>query len=107
ARIADAPIKGVGLGIVTSGEPGRPAARFPAVILGPCLAARLAGCGNRIGLPFERAGLGVERLEVAAHPVLAARDADDHMVLDDEGSRIGGDAVLPVIDVGLPDDLAV
>ena len=65
------------------------------------------GAGNRVGLPFERAGLGVEGLQIAAHAIFAAGDADDHVVPDHERRRVRGDAVLPLVDRRLPGDLAV
>ena len=93
--------------IVAPGEPGRAAARLPAVVLGPGLAAGLSGRGNGVGLPFQCAGLHVVRLEVAANAIFAARDADDDVILHDEGRGIRCHAAFPVVDRNVPDDLSV
>jgi hypothetical protein len=72
ARIADAPVERVGVGVVAPSQPGRGAASLPGVVLGPSLAAGLSGRGNGLGLPFQLAGLDVVGLEIAANAIFAA-----------------------------------
>ena len=104
--VARSPIGQVGRRIVGAGDVERAAAGLPGVgLVLPGLAAGLARRRDRERLPFELAGLGVERGDPAAHAVVAAGAADDDLVLERE--RRGGDlhAVL-VVQVGVPDDLA-
>ena len=49
--------------------------------------------------------LGVERLDPAAHPELAARIADQNLVLHDERRHRDGLADIDVADLGVPDGL--
>ena len=82
-RVAGAPVKKVQRGIVGAGEPRRRAAALPDVAL-PGVAARLARRRNRVEAPEALAGLRIVGVDEAAVRELAAGDADDHLVVDDE-----------------------
>src|SRR5690349_10211018 len=57
--------------------PDAGAAAFPAVVvLRPALVAGFARAGDRVEAPFDFPGLGVDRGQAAANPVLAAGAAD-------------------------------
>ena len=116
--VARADVHEVELGVIGHGVPGRAAATGL-----PPLAGRVPGLGGaghglvleRLGrvaghgepAPLLRAGLGVIGRDIAAHAVLGAAVADQHLALDDarrarDGVRVGAvdDGVL------LPDLLA-
>ena len=92
--VAHAPIREIQIGIVRAGQPDRSAAMLPGlgIAIGlrigrarlPGLVAGLAGTGNGVEAPGLLAGLGVVGGDEAADAQLAAADADDDLVLDDE-----------------------
>src|SRR5205085_1356420 len=90
ARVAGAPVDQPQRRIVGAGQPRRAAAVHPAVA-GPAFAARFAGRWYRPEAPRQFSGLRVVGVEEAADAGLAAADADDHLVVDDQ--RRGGDRV--------------
>src|SRR5262245_60269462 len=95
-RIAGAPIGQIALRIVGAGDIERAAAGLPGVVLVlPGLVPGLARCRDRMGLPQHVAGLGIERGDPVAHAAIAARGADDDLVLERE--RRGGDEHLRVV----------
>jgi hypothetical protein len=66
----------------------------------------MALVGNRVERPQQLAVLGVERLEEAAHAVLAAVGADQHLALDDGGRHRFRVALFRIGDLRLPQQLA-
>ncbi len=105
-RIARAPIGQVGGGIKGARDVEGAAAGLPGIgLVLPGFAAGLAGCGDREALPFQVAGLRVERGHPAAHAVVAAGAADDHGILQRERRR-GDLHALLVEQVLVPDDLS-
>src|SRR6202043_3924548 len=105
-RISGAPIGDVGVGIVGAGDVEGAAAGLPGVVLVlPGLAARIAGGGDRIGLPLRVAALGIERHDPIAHPLVAARGADDDRILERERSGVERHVGL-IVQVLVPDDLS-
>ena len=104
--VAGAPINGVRSRIVIPGHPGGRAAGLPGIGLLPCFAAGLARGRNGIGLPRRLAGVGIERLDKAAHAELAPRHADKHLALHDQRRHRHVVTGLPVLDLGLPRHLA-
>src|SRR5262249_22474611 len=104
--IAGAPIGDVGVGIVGAGDIERAAAGPPGVVLVlPGLVAGLAGAGDRERLPFDVAGLRIERRDPVAHAAVAAGGADDDLVLERERRRVEIDVGL-IVELFVPDDLA-
>ena len=103
--VAGAPIHHVQLGIVGARQPRRRAAALPGVGR-PRVAARFARRGNRPEPPRTLAGLHVVRIEEAADRELAAGDADDDLVLDDERRAGAGVAGLVIGHLHVPDHLA-
>src|ERR1700730_732583 len=84
----------------------------------PGLVAGLTGPRDREGLPQQGAGVGVKRIEMSAGAAVAARPADDELVVDDKWGRcqraVGGleivelDGFHELAGLGLgPEDLAV
>ena len=117
AGVADAPIRQVELRIVGAGHPDRAAAVLPGVGIAealrvgfgqrlPRLVAGLAGRRNRVEAPCLLAGRRVVGGDEAADAVLAAADADDHLVLDDQRRVRDRIAVRGLRDRGLPDAAA-
>src|SRR5207244_4210992 len=76
------PVRQVQRRIVRAGHPDRSAAVLPRLAR-PCLAASLAGAGNRVEAPELAAALRIIGGDKSADAVLAAADADNHLVLDD------------------------
>src|SRR5690348_15143651 len=64
--IADAPVDGLAVLVVSAGHPGRAAARLPVVAL-PRIMAGLARAGNGEGPPQLLAAIGIKRDDVAAN----------------------------------------
>ena len=96
ARIAGAPVRQIGVGIVCACHPGGRAAVLPAVAA-PCLVARLARPRHGPEAPGPLAARGVVRVEKTTNAVLGAGDADDHLVLD---RQRGGRQRVPRLVVG-------
>src|SRR5262245_35684500 len=87
-RIARAPIRQVGDRIIGAGAVERPASgEIGVVLVLPGLAAGLARRGDRVGLPLELAGLGVERGDPVAQPAVAAGAAHDDRILQRQRRR--------------------
>src|SRR5262249_30545444 len=106
-RIAGAPDHLVGRDIVAAGHPHGAAAGLPGVVLVlPGLAAGLARSRDRVLLPDELAGLGIESGDPVAHAAVAAGGADDDLILDGERRSSELEIGLTVAHVRLPDDLA-
>ena len=98
--VAHRPEQPVGVLVVGTGDPGRAAAVLPG-LAGPRVVAGLARAGDGVGLPHQLAGVGVDRLDPAAHAVFRTRRAEDDLVLqghrhDGEGLGVGVVAVLLV-----------
>jgi len=87
SRVADAPVQEVQSRVIGAGQPGRAAARLPA-LLAPGLVPRLAGSGDRVGPPEPIARPGVVRIEEALDPGFAAADADDDLAVDGQGAEV-------------------
>ena len=85
-RVAAAPVDEVEFWVVDAGQPGRRAAGTPG-IAGPGFVAGLARSRHRVGTPPALAGRGVIAVDEAADAELAARDARDHRVADDQRRR--------------------
>ena len=83
ARIADAPVDRVQLGIERAGDPGRAAAELPGVAL-PGFVAGLAGSRNRIGAPQMLAGLRIPAVDEVAGAELGAGNTGDHHTVGDQ-----------------------
>src|SRR6185436_6255544 len=83
-RIARAPVEQVELRIVAAGLPGGTAAARQHVRIRPGLAARLAARRNRVEAPDACTGLRIVRIDEPARRDVAAGNADNHLVLDDE-----------------------
>ena len=104
--VAGAPVDRVAVGIVVAGHPSGGAAGLPSVSFLPRITARLARRRNAIGLPHRLAGLGIKRLDEAAHAELTASDADQHFALNDERGHGRVVALLPILDLRFPSDFA-
>ena len=102
--IAGAPVDLIQRGVVGRGHPYRRAARAPR-LAGPGLAARLAGCGDGVGLPDLAAGVGIERNDETTNAEPPARHPDHDLPVD--GERRHRDVVADgrVRNPLLPDDL--
>ena len=123
AGIAGAMIDQVQLGIVGDPPPHGAAADLPCVRR-PARDAEIRALVRRVerlevradqhvpiraravGGPDDMAVLGVERLDPAAHPELAARIADQNLVLYDERRHRDGLADIDVADLRVPDGLS-
>ena len=103
--VADAPIDRLGVLIVVAGHPGRASAGFPVVAL-PGVVARLAFAGNGEGPPQFLAVVGIERDDIAADAELAAGATDDDLSVDDQRHQGQILALLVVLHLGVPEDLA-
>src|SRR6185436_11016074 len=75
-------------------------------VLGPGLAAGLAGRGYRVEGPLQLASLGFVGLEPPARAHLAAVEADDDEAVVVQRRGRDGEAVLPALGGNLPFDLA-
>src|SRR5438876_2753944 len=71
ARIADAPVESIGVGVIRAGHPGRGAAATPAISL-PGVVAELARSGNRVEAPQAFAQDRVVGVDEAADSKLGA-----------------------------------
>src|SRR5262249_44772563 len=88
ARVANALIERVGLGIIGGGFPDRRAAVLPALLaVLPGLVAGLAGARNGVGAPDLLAGVEVGAVDEAADAVFAPGAADDGDVAHDQRCR--------------------
>ena len=106
-RIPDSPIGEIELWVIGSGDPARPAADLPGiVVLRPGLVALLAARGNRVAAPQLLAGLGVPAVDEAADAELGARYAGDQHAVGDLRRHRHRIAVLPFCCLRLPDLLA-
>ena len=94
-RIAGRPVEQARFGIVGAGQPGGGAAVLDR-LADPRLRAGLAGRGHGPEPPHALAGRGPVRVEESADALVAARDAGDHQIVDDE-RRAGGAVVLAVV----------
>src|SRR5262249_23628286 len=107
ARVANALIERVGLGIIGSGFPDRRAAVLPALLaVLPGLVAGLAGARNGVGAPDLLAGVEVGAVDEAADTIFTAGAADDGDVAHDQwrsSERLGD---CRIGDLALPGDLA-
>src|SRR6185503_19236515 len=103
--IADAVIREVELRIVGARHPDAGAAALPRVA-GPRVVAALAGPRNGVEAPRALPGLRVVGVDEAADAVLAAGDADNHLVLDDERRDGGRVPLREVFERRVPDDRA-
>src|SRR3982751_2708050 len=83
ARVAGAPIDEIQRRIIGTGNPGRAPTPLPG-IAGPRFASLLAWFGHVVAPPDAPSCTDVERIDVAADTVLAARRANEHHVLHDE-----------------------
>ncbi len=81
--IADTPVGQVERRIVGGRHPRRSAAGLPGVAA-PGFVAGLAGSGNGVEAPHFLSRARIEGRDEAADAVLAAAEADEHLVLDDE-----------------------
>ncbi len=81
--IPSPPVRQIEGRIVGAGHPDRAPARLPGVSL-PRVVAGLAGSGNGVKAPDFLAGARIMRSHEAADAELAAADADENLVLDDE-----------------------
>src|SRR4051812_34040091 len=87
--VAGAPHGEVRLGVIGTGNPDGSSAvqvrviRF-AVLAEPGFVSLVTGSGNRVEAPDLLTGVHVEGSEEPADTVFAARDAGDHLILDDE-----------------------
>src|SRR5215471_403129 len=88
-RISFAPIKKIEIWIITAGQPGGPAASFPAVSL-PGVVPKLAGTGNRVEPPEPLSGGGIIRIQETANAELSSGNADNHFIANRQGSRSNG-----------------
>src|SRR5215467_4059862 len=88
-RISYAPIKKIEIWIITAGQPGGPAASFPAVSL-PGVVPKLAGTGNRVESPEPLSGGGIIRIQETANAELSSGNADNHFIANRQGSRSNG-----------------
>src|SRR5262249_57907202 len=87
-RVAGAPDRLVGGGVVGAGHPDGAAAGLPGIVVAlPGLAAGLARRRDRELAPQELAGLGVEPGHPIAHALVAVGGPDDDLVLDGERRR--------------------
>src|SRR6266481_9835803 len=106
-RIAGAPQHLVGRRVVGPRDPHGAAAGLPGIVLVlPGLAAGLARSRNDIFAPRQLAARGIDRHDEVSHAAVAARSADDDLVIHGERRRREGDAGLAVGESGLPYDLA-
>ena len=97
----------IGRGIVASGHPYGAAAGLPGIVLVlPGLAARLARRRDRVFEPKLRSSCGIKRSDPVANAAVAARRADDDLVLDRQ-NRAGDLQLRQVLgEVRLPHDFA-
>src|SRR5262249_42111308 len=99
------PVEEVEPRIVRAGDPGGRAAALPRVAF-PRLIALLAFAGNRVEPPGATPRVGLVRVDEAADSVLAAGDADDHLVLHDERRAREAVALVRVGRSDIPADTA-
>ena len=104
SAVAGTPVGQVESRVVGARDPDGNAARLPAGSA-PGLAARLARCRDRVGLPRGLARHGVERRDEAPDPELAAGDADHDLAPGDHRGQRHVVAACVVLDLALPDDL--
>ncbi len=72
----------------------------------PGLAPPFAGPGNGVESPGAGPGLSVVSIDETAAGVIAARHANDHLVLDHERSKRDGVTVFGFLDRSVPEHLA-
>src|SRR5262249_52326152 len=85
ARVSDSPVKGVQARVIRTRQPCRTGAGLP-TLTGPCVIAELARTGNRVPAPHALSCGRVVRVQKTARPKLAAGNADDDFVFDDQRS---------------------
>src|SRR2546427_8464760 len=93
------------IGVIGAGQPDGRAPALPGVAR-PGVVARLAGAGDRVGLPRGLAGLSVEGLDEAPDAELTARHAHHDLALRHERGERHVIARVVVLDLLLPGDLA-
>src|SRR2546430_7873017 len=103
--VPGAPVGQAEIGVIGAGQPGGRAPALPGVAR-PGVVARLAGAGDRVGLPRGLAGLSVEGLDEAPDAELTARHAHHDLALRHERGERHVIARVVVLDLLLPGDLA-
>src|SRR5713101_5026248 len=81
--VTSRPEQHVLFGVIRTGDPGRPAAVLPRVAR-PGFNSFLLSGGDSIATPFALAGLRVVGVNETACAILAAGDADNNLVVDDQ-----------------------
>src|SRR5262249_61802553 len=102
--IAGAVVQQVEIRIVAAGHPRGRAASRSVLRVWPRLAGGLAWIRNRVEPPDARACRRVVGVDVAAARKIAAGDADDDLVPDDERSGGDGVRIFQIADGDVPDD---
>ena len=106
-RVSGTPKHLIGIGVIGTRDPHRAAAGLPRVVLVlPGFRAGLAGRRDHVFAPRELAGRGIQRDDEIAHAAVAARGAEDDLVLDRQRRRGELQVRLAVCDAGFPRDLA-
>lgn len=101
--IADAPVQGVGFRVVGAGQPAAAAAGI-AGVAGPAVRIVLDG----VELPLRRAGVRIERIDLAALRGVAGRRCNDEHIARQgrRRSEVVARLLARLHDLGLPDFLA-
>src|SRR5262249_57295790 len=85
AAVAGAPIGEIEFGIIRTGDPGRSAAAFVGIVLGPCRVRFFRRIGRGVTTPDFFAGLRIQANHEATHTELATRHAAHHNAVDHAG----------------------
>src|ERR1700759_595511 len=84
--VADAPIDGLGVLVVSAGHPGGTTTRFP-VVAAPRVMARLTLARNSEGPPKFLAIVGVKRNDITPDTEFAAGPTDDNFSVHYQGHQ--------------------